>query len=80
MIGEDDDMGLPDNPFASQAESEKAEETLAEQEREPAVIDPNDYPSRTTQAQTDAGVQTESLEQTTAQTDAVTPIQPSQAQ
>lgn len=80
VIGEDDDMGLLDNPFASQAESEKAEETLAEQEREPAVIDPNDYPSRTTQAQTDAGVQTESLEQTTAQTDAVTPIQPSQAQ
>lgn len=52
LVGEDEGAVLPDNPFAEAAKVNQEQETLAAEKPDPVVIDPQDYPSRSTQAET----------------------------
>lgn len=67
-VGEDNGTVLPDNPFAAAAEENRQQQTLPAEKPDPMVINPQDYPSRSTQAETQSQSQPTQQQQTQAET------------
>lgn len=76
-VGEDSGAVLPDNPFAAAAEENLQQQTLPTEKPDPVVINPQDYPSRSTQAETQS--QSQPTQQPT-QTETQSQSQPTQTE